>query len=36
MTNIKFFEFKPELVKIDDVKMELFEEEHRFMWINHH
>ena len=33
---LNFFEFKPELVKIDDVKMELFEEEHRYMWINHH
>ncbi len=33
---LNFFEFKPDLLKIDDIKIELFEEEHRYMWINHH
>ena len=33
---LNFFEFKPELAKIDDIKMELFEEEYRYMWINRH
>jgi len=33
---LNFFEFKPELVKIDEIKTDLFEEEHRYMWINHH
>ena len=33
---LNFFEFKPELTKIDEIKTELFEEEHRYMWINHH
>ena len=33
---LNFFEFKPELSKINEIKTELFEEEHRYMWINHH
>ena len=33
---LNFFEFKPELAKIDEIKTDLFEEEHRYMWINHH
>ena len=33
---LNFFEFKPELTKINEIKTELFEEEHRYMWINHH
>jgi len=33
---LNFFEFKPDLLKTDDIKIELFEEEHRYMWINHH
>jgi len=33
---LNFFEFKPELAKIDEIKIDLFEEEHRYMWINHH
>ena len=33
---LNFFEFKPELTKIDEIKTELFEEEYRYMWINHH
>ena len=33
---LNFFEFKPDILKIDDIKIELFEEEHRYMWINHH
>ena len=33
---LNFFEFRPELTKINEIKTELFEEEHRYMWINHH
>jgi len=33
---LNFFEFKPELAKIDEIKIDLFEEEYRYMWINHH
>ena len=33
---LNFFEFKPDILKIDDIKTELFEEEHLYMWINHH
>ena len=33
---LNFFEFKPELAKTEEIKIELFEEEHRYMWINHH
>ena len=33
---LNFFEFQPDEVKNNDIKIELFEEEHRYMWINHH
>tara|TARA_B100000929_G_scaffold279633_1_gene256944 strand:+ start:438 stop:887 length:450 start_codon:yes stop_codon:yes gene_type:complete len=33
---LNFFEFRSELTKINEIKTELFEEEHRYMWINHH
>jgi predicted transcriptional regulator len=33
---LNFFEFRPELTKINEIKSELFEEEYRYMWINHH
>ena len=33
---LNFFEFKPELTKINEIKTDLFEEEYRFMCINHH
>jgi len=33
---LNFFDFKPELTKTNDIKTELFEEEHRYMWISHH
>ena len=33
---LNFFEFRPELTKINEIRTELFEEEHRYMWINHH
>ena len=33
---LNFFEFKPELAKTDEIKIDLFEEEYRYMWINHH
>ena len=33
---LNFFDFKPELTKIDEIKNDLFEDEHRYMWINHH
>ena len=33
---LNFFEFRPELTKINEITTELFEEEHRYMWINHH
>ena len=31
-----FFEFHPEKIKNNDVKIDLFEEEYRYMWINRH
>ena len=33
---LNFFEFKPESAKINEIKSDLFEEEYRYMWINHH
>ena len=33
---LNFFEFHPGKIKNNDVKLDLFEEEHRYMWINHH
>ena len=33
---LNFFEFHPDKIKNNDIKIELFEEEHRYMWINHH
>ena len=33
---LNFFEFRPDEIKNNDVKIDLFEEEHRYMWINHH
>jgi predicted transcriptional regulator len=33
---LNFFEFQPDKIKNNDVKIELFEEEYRYMWINHH
>ncbi len=33
---LNFFEFKPEMLTSDEIKMDLFDEEHRYMWINHH
>ena len=33
---LNFFEFKPNKIKNNDIKIDLFEEEHRYMWINHH
>ena len=33
---LNFFEFQPDEMKNDDIKIDLFEEEHRYMWINHH
>ena len=33
---LNFFEFHPDEIKNNDIKMDLFEEEHRYMWINHH
>ena len=33
---LNFFEFHPDEMKNDDVKIELFEEEYRYMWINRH
>ena len=33
---VNFFEFKPDQIKNNDIKINLFEEEHRYMWINHH
>ena len=31
-----FFEFYPDEIKNNDIKIDLFEDEHRYMWINHH
>ena len=33
---LNFFEFHPDETKNNDIKIDLFEEEHRYMWINHH
>ena len=33
---LNFFEFHPDETKNSDIKIDLFEEEHRYMWINHH
>ena len=33
---LNFFEFHPDGMKNNDVKLDLFEEEHRYMWINRH
>ena len=33
---LNFFEFQPDKIKNNDIKIDLFEEEHRYMWINHH
>jgi hypothetical protein len=33
---LNFFEFQPDEIKNNDLKIDLFEEEHRYRWINHH
>ena len=33
---LNFFEFHPDEIKNNEIKIDLFEEEHRYMWINHH
>ena len=33
---LNFFEFEPDEIKNNDVELDLFEEEHRYMWINRH
>ena len=33
---LNFFEFRPDETKNNDIKIDLFEEEHRYMWINRH
>ena len=33
---LNFFEFHPDEMKDEDVKIDLFEEEYRYMWINRH
>jgi len=33
---LNFFEFHPDKIKNNDIKIDLFEEEYRYMWINHH
>ena len=33
---LNFLDLKPKSVKIDEIKTDIFEEEHRYMWINHH
>ena len=33
---LNFFEYQPDKIKNKDIKIDLFEEEHRYMWINHH
>ena len=33
---LNFFEFHPDETRNNDIKIDLFEEEHRYMWINHH
>jgi len=36
MGKLNFFEFHPDEMKNNEVKLDLFEEEHRYMWINRH
>ena len=36
MGKLNFFEFHPDEIKNNEVKLDLFEEEHRYMWINRH
>ena len=33
---LSFFEFHPEKIKNNDMEIDLFEEEYRYMWINRH
>ena len=33
---LNFFEFYPDEIKNNDIKIDIFEDEHRYMWINHH
>ena len=33
---LNFFEVETNLPNTNEIKIELFEEEHRYMWINHH
>ena len=33
---LNFFEFHPDEIKNNDIKTDLFDDEHRYMWINHH
>ena len=33
---LNFFEFEPDEIKNNDVVLDIFEEEHRYMWINRH
>ena len=33
---LNFFEFHPNEIKNNDIKIDLFEEEYRYKWINHH
>ena len=33
---LNFFEFHPDEMKNDEMKIDLFEEEYRYMWINRH
>ena len=33
---LNFFEFQPDEIKNNDIKIDLFEDEHRYMWVNHH
>ena len=33
---LKFFEVEANLPNTNEIKIDLFEEEHRYMWINHH
>ena len=36
LEKLNFFEFHPDEIKNNDVKLDLFEEEYRYMWINRH
>ena len=36
MGKLNFFEFHTDEIKNNEVKLDLFEEEHRYMWINRH